>query len=243
MNNENFGLDKTPLGQKAANIIRKRIIEGVYGQGSRLIEEKLANEFDISRNCIREAFLILESEGMVVSERNKYTKVLKLNQKDIEDLFKFRIALEMLSIETCILNQCIPSKKLLNSATKLNNMINKKKMNSFEYVETDLSFHETIILSSQNQYIINIYKTIKYQLMTLLFSLFNKFKVEFTSQGMEQHNKIIAYMQDGDIKNAKRYLREHIQNNVDYIIQLSEKLEDSHSLKIPPVQKEKLIKA
>ena len=225
MDNQVNSIDKTPLGQKAANIIRQRIIEGVYAQGSRLIEEKLAGEFNISRNCIREAFLILESEGMVKSERNKYTKVLKLKQKEIEDLFLFRMTLELLSIETCIQKNCVPVEKLNHCVKKLDSMINKKEMNSFEYVEADLNFHETIIISSQNNYVINIYKSIKYQLMTLLFSLYNMFKEDFSVQGMGQHYKIAAFMEKGDIKSAQDFLREHIQNNLDYVIKLNKQAE------------------
>ena len=225
MDSEKTGIDKTPLGQKAANIIRQRIIEGIYAQGSRLIEEKLAGEFNISRNCIRESFLILESEGMVRSERNKYTKVIKLKQKEIEDLFLFRMTLEMLSIETCIQKSCIPVEKLNHCVKKLDKMINKKTMNSFEYVEADLHFHEIIVISSQNMYVINIYKSIKYQLMTLLFSLYNMFKEDFSVQGMGQHNKIAAFMEKGDIKSAQDFLREHIQNNLDYVIKLNKRAE------------------
>jgi DNA-binding GntR family transcriptional regulator len=225
MNSEKITIDKTPLGQKAASIIRHRIIEGAYVQGSRLIEEKLANEFNISRSCIREAFLILETEGMVKSELNKYTKVLKLKQKEIEDLFLFRMALELLSIETSIMKDCVPLEKMNQLVKRLDDLINSKAINSFEYVETDLSFHEAIVASSQNMYIINIYKSIKYQLMTLLFSLYNKFKEEFSIQGMGQHYKITEFMRVGDIKSAQDFLKLHIQENLDYVIKLNERAE------------------
>lgn len=225
MNGENYNIDKTPLGQKAANIIRQRIIEGRYAQGSRLIEKKLADEFSISRNCVREALLILETEGMVRSERNKYTKVLNLKLKEIEDLFLFRMTLELLSIETCIKKKCVPVEKLNHCVMKLDEILNKKVTNSFEFVETDLCFHETIIISSKNIYVINIFKSIKYQLMTLMFSLYNKFKEEFSVQGLDQHHRIVDFMEKGDIKSASDFLREHVQNNLDYVIMLSERAE------------------
>jgi len=137
----------------------------------------------------------------------------------------FRMTLEMLSIETCIQKNCVPVEKLNNCVKKLDKMINKKTLNSFEYVETDLHFHEIIVISSQNMYVINIYKSIKYQLMTLLFSLYNMFKEDFSVQGMGQHNKIAAFMEKGDIKSAQDFLREHIQNNLDYVIKLNKRAE------------------
>ena len=65
MKKNTIHIDKTAYGQKAVNIIRQRTIEGVYMQGQRLIEEDLAEEYNISQGCIRDAFLMLESEGIV----------------------------------------------------------------------------------------------------------------------------------------------------------------------------------
>jgi len=220
-----LNIDKTPLGQKAADIVRQRIIEGIYSQGSRIIEEELATEFGISRACVRDAFLILESEGMVERERNKCTRVLKFKQEDIENLFKFRLAMEMLAIEACIEKNCVPREKLKACLKSLDKVLKKSVVNSLEFVEADLKFHEAIIISSGNTYVVNIFKSIKYQLMTLLFSLYSMFKQEFSVQGVDQHYRIIEYMEKGDIRKSQEFLREHIQNNLDYVIQLNERAE------------------
>jgi DNA-binding GntR family transcriptional regulator len=44
-------------------------------------------------------------------------------------------------------------------------------------------------------------------------------------QGMGQHYKIAAFMEKGDIKSAQDFLREHIQNNLDYVIKLNKRAE------------------
>ena len=227
MNRGKVSIDKTPLGKKAADIIRQRIIKGVYNQGARLIEEELAGEFDISRACIRDAFLILESEGMVKRERNKYTKVLKLKQNEIEDLFRFRLILELHSIETCIEKKCIPADTLQQCIKEMDKAMGENNINSFKYVENDLSFHEAIVESANNVYVTKIYKSIKYQIMTLLYFLFNRFKEEFSLRGKGQHYKISEFMEKGDVKNAQEFLKEHIQNNLDFVIKLNKRVEAS----------------
>ena len=218
-------IDKTAYGQKAANIIRQRIIEGIYSQGQRLIEENLAEEYNISRGCIRDAFLILESEGMVKSERNKYTKVLKLSQKDIIDLFRFRLALELFSVEECIEKSCVPADKLNRCLMEMDIAIDEGKINSFKYVEQDLNFHEALIQCTQNNYVINIYRSIKYQVMTLLYFLCSMFKEEFSIQGRGQHHKIAEFLRNGDVENSQKFLREHIDNNLEFVISLNKKAE------------------
>ena len=218
-------IDKTAYGQKAANIIRQRIIEGVYAPGQRLIEGDLAEEFTISRGCIREAFLVLESEGMVKSERNKYTKVMKLDQKDIADLFRLRLILELSSVESGIEKNCIPIEKLEHFMESMDVTLDVSKINALKYVEQDLNFHEAIIQSTNNAYVINIYKSIKYQIMTLLYFFYNMFKEEFSVPGRDQHHKILEFLRNSDIQNSQKLLKEHIENNLEFVIALNKKAE------------------
>jgi DNA-binding GntR family transcriptional regulator len=222
--NKQLTIDKAPLGQKAADIIRSRIIEGIYPQGSRLIEEDLAYEFNISRACVRDAFLMLESEGMVRRERNKCTTVLTLSPEDIEHLFKFRMAMELLAVETCIAKGCVPKEKLEKHLKSLDRALAKSTVNPMEFVEADLDFHEAIIRSAGNPYLGNVFRSIKYQIMTLLFSLYSRYTERFSGQGVEQHYRMIETMVQGDIEKACRHVREHIQNNLDFVMELNERI-------------------
>lgn len=209
-------IDNASLGKKAASIIRNRIIEGIYSQGSRLIEEELSNEFEISRVCVRDALLILESEGMVVRQRNKYTRVIELDEKSIVDLFIFRRALETLSIEQCILKNNIPMQQLTEAICKLENLSKSKSMRAREYVEEDLKFHEHIICASENSHVINVWIGIKYQMQTLLFDIYAN--QSFSFAGLAQHRSLMEHISNKRIKEAQMLLAQHIQDNLDFII-------------------------
>jgi len=223
--NKTLTIDKAPLGQRAADIIRERIIEGEFAQGSRLIEEELAGELGISRACVRDAFLILESEGMVHRERNKCTTVMQLSPEDIEHLFKFRMAIELLAVETCIEKNCVPMEALQQRLKALDRVLEKAKVNPLEFVETDLEFHEAVIRAAGNPYLDNVFRSIKYQLMTLLFSLYSQYTAQFSGQGVGQHHKMVEYMAGGDVKKACQHVREHIQNNLDFVMEISQRLQ------------------
>lgn len=223
--NKQLTIDKAPLGQKAAKVIRERIIEGVYAQGSRLTEEDLAGEFNISRACIRDAFLMLESEGMLRRERNKCTTVLTLEPEDIENLFKFRLALELLAVETCIEKGCVPRERLEKCMKALDRALAKPKVNPLEFVEADLNFHEAIIQSAGNPYIETVFRSIKYQLMTLLFSLYSRYTEQFSGRGLGEHHRMIEYMAQGDTEKACSHLREHIRSNLDFVMELNHRIQ------------------
>jgi len=212
------------MASKAADIIRERIIKGYYPESARLIEEDLSSEFGISRACIREALLVLESEGMVLRESNKSTRVLQLTQKDIEDLFSFRLYLELLGVETIVDKNSVPVSALKKLLKKLDEIKLNDKSNSFKFIEADLNFHEEIILSSTNSYVINAWKKIKYQIMTLMFSLYNTFKEDFNIQGTNEHANILESLECGDVSSAQQILKQHIKLSFDYIMALSSRI-------------------
>jgi DNA-binding GntR family transcriptional regulator len=51
------------------------------------------------------------------------------------------------------------------------------------------------------------------------------FKEEFEVQGRDQHHNIIEFLKNKDIKNSKKLLKEHIDNNLEFVIALNKKAE------------------
>jgi DNA-binding GntR family transcriptional regulator len=77
--------------------IYRRIIEGVYRPGERLIEQRIAAELAVSRTPVREALVRLEGAGLVVNARHKGAMVRALTREDIVDLYELRATLESLA--------------------------------------------------------------------------------------------------------------------------------------------------
>lgn len=74
--------------------IRRGVIEGRYPPGLRLVEQRLAEEFAVSRTPVREALRRLEAEGLVEVERNRGAQVRRLTAPEIADLYDARSRLE-----------------------------------------------------------------------------------------------------------------------------------------------------
>lgn len=79
--------------------IRRAIVEGRHPPGARLVEQRLAEELDVSRTPVREAVRRLESEGLVVVERNRGAHVRPLSEGEIADLYEVRARLEAYGAE------------------------------------------------------------------------------------------------------------------------------------------------
>lgn len=79
--------------------VRAAIVEGRYPPGARLVEQRLAEELDVSRTPVREAVRRLEAEGLVVVERNRGAHVRPLDEAEIADLYEVRARLEAYGAE------------------------------------------------------------------------------------------------------------------------------------------------
>jgi DNA-binding GntR family transcriptional regulator len=74
--------------------IRRRIVEGQYPPGTRLTEERLAADFGVSRNPVREALRVVETEGFVTMTPRRGAVVATPDAGTIGDLFAIRGSLE-----------------------------------------------------------------------------------------------------------------------------------------------------
>lgn len=92
----------TTAGPETADVyarIRRGIVEGRYAPGTRLVEQRLAEELAVSRTPVREAVRRLESEGLVIVERNRGAQVRPLSEPEISDLYEVRARLEAYAAE------------------------------------------------------------------------------------------------------------------------------------------------
>ena len=90
-----------PLTESMSEIVRRVVEEKIiYGElmpGSRLFEEELVEQFNISRSPIREALKILEHDGLVLIEPRRGARVAQLSITDLDEVYTTRVALESLA--------------------------------------------------------------------------------------------------------------------------------------------------
>lgn len=60
-----IGDEQVPLRDRVLDELLRRIVEGVYAPGTRLREERLCEDFGVSRSPIREALRVAATEGFV----------------------------------------------------------------------------------------------------------------------------------------------------------------------------------
>ena len=204
------------LAEKAASVIRKKIIQGILEPGQRLAENELATALEISRACVREALQNLENEGLVNKQANKYTEVVRLTIKDIEEIYQLRAAIESSCVETAMANNFLPidelEKEALSISKQHQNKKNQKDKNS--WIDEDFTFHEMIVLSSQNSRAIQAWMRLKSQAILVLYSAAQN-NLAFEIVG--DHMALVKTFKSEEKSVAQRKIKAHIMAGLEYL--------------------------
>jgi DNA-binding GntR family transcriptional regulator len=76
---------RTTTSREVIDYIRAQIFTGQLAAGARINQDKLAEDFGVSRLPVREALITLESEGLVRSELHRGVYIIPITRADIED--------------------------------------------------------------------------------------------------------------------------------------------------------------
>lgn len=86
-----------PLRDQVLTALRTGIVNGDYAPGERLTEDRLAEDFGVSRNPVREALRVVEAEGFVTVVPRRGVFVAVPDASTIADMFAVRERLETLA--------------------------------------------------------------------------------------------------------------------------------------------------
>jgi len=78
----------------ALDTIRERIVAGVYAPGSRISQQELAAELEVSRTPLREALQRLVTEGLLISQTNRGMVVAPSSLSEVEGSYALRLLVE-----------------------------------------------------------------------------------------------------------------------------------------------------
>lgn len=105
-----LGANHQPLRQVVTDALRKAILSKQLRPGERLVEEQLAADLGVSRNPVREALRVLESEGLVEISPRRGASVTSVSEEEAQEIVEVRAALEGLCARLAA-RRCTPAMK------------------------------------------------------------------------------------------------------------------------------------
>lgn len=83
-----------PAKDRAYDFVKERILTGVYPGGDLLSEGEVAEAVGVSRTPVREAFLLLEAEGLMRLYPKRGALIVPVSPDEIEDVMDTRLLVE-----------------------------------------------------------------------------------------------------------------------------------------------------
>jgi len=81
--------------------IASRIVEGTIQPGTKLEEQSIANQFEVSRTPVREAFRQLAAAGLIESKAHRGARVIDFDLDQLSDMFEAVGELEAICAGLC----------------------------------------------------------------------------------------------------------------------------------------------
>ncbi len=204
------------LASEIVTRLTSAILSGQLGPGERLREEVLAETMGVSRGPIREAFVQLERQGLVVIRRNRGAYVARLSREDVDEVYSLRLVLERLAVQRAI--QFANDAKLDEMQAIVNLMTAYTGgVTEQEAAQHDITFHDLIFQASQHQRLYECWMNLRPQIHIMLLSR-NVANTDFRDQAATSHQGILNAIKDRDEARARTLIDEHLRIAYDRVM-------------------------
>ncbi len=200
-------LTKTTLVDDVCEYLRESITQIRIKPGEQLNEVKIIKNLGVSRSPLREAFRLLEGEGLIVRHSRRGVYVRELKKEDVQEFFPIRAALERLAAELATPRLTKQNLQKLKKITEKMEILNQKG-DAKAYLKLNFEFHKQIVKGAKNKRLEEMIRSAGRQSMWFHFTtLYFKKSPELA---MNSHKDIYLALNERDPKKAGECIHKHI---------------------------------
>jgi DNA-binding GntR family transcriptional regulator len=196
------------LPDKIYSSLEGAILQGRIKPGDRLIEDELSRSFGVSRGPIREAFRLLEKDGLIRRVPRKGAIVESISKEDISAIY------EVVGILEGLAARLFCKKATADELARLKQIyeameIQVKKDHYVKYQRLNREFHGVIINGCHNKKIRGIYENFQKQIRW-----FQKITLSHIGRpeiSLVEHKDMLKAFLKRDAEKAEVVAREHIE--------------------------------
>ncbi len=195
------------LPDTLAESLRERILNGEFKEGDALIQDSLAQEYDVSRMPVREALRQLEASGLVAMHLHKGAVVTSLPEEQILELFELRAQLEGDALMHAMAR--LTDEQLATSASILSELESAYRQHDIaSWGRLNWEFHKGLYAASGRVQTLAILQSINLQ--TDRYVRLQLLLTGALSDAEDEHREILRLCTARDVGRAVPYLRTHI---------------------------------
>jgi DNA-binding GntR family transcriptional regulator len=212
------GASGATVAVQLAQDIARRIIAGVYAPGSSLREIPLAEAYGVSRTSIREAFRILERDGVVTIEPRHGASVTRLNTDELVEVYQVRSVLLGLAM-AMFCSQCSEDQVhwLETRYVQMKALPGgEQKQAAARHAEISAGMARYIFEGSGNQLLTQLLSRMSLQIAR--YTLVGLSAPKRRAQSIATWGQVMMAIRSRDAKAAERYGRKLVKDNLRFAL-------------------------
>ena len=196
------------LSGQVREYILTKILNGEFEPGERLIEMKIAHQMQTSQAPVREAIRELEATGLLETLPNRGSRVRKVSNQELFDIYDVRAQLEGYAAEIVCQKKISISNELTEAVERMIEAANRDELMLFSSINHE--FHSIIIKNAGNEILLKTWQTLHIQIQTfLIVDRQEKNLLEMANS----HYQIIEAFKVFDAPRARNEVINHIHHN------------------------------
>lgn len=204
------------LAEEAYGRLRDAIFAGEFEPTEKLDIPKLADSFGISRQPIKDALARLSTEGLVIIVPRRGTYVRPVNVEDAVNILNARLMMETWAVghaKTVSQEQLDILERL---AEQMRQVIRASEFDFSAYNESDMLFHEHLVMLADNPEILRSYRALHSHYVTARY-YYKRLDKSIASD--DDHRRILACLKVHELQEACRIIEQHIEAGIHGIAQ------------------------
>jgi DNA-binding GntR family transcriptional regulator len=192
------------IAVRISKVLAERIIAGTLEPGARLRQDHIAEEFGASHVPVREAFRLLEAQGLAISEPRRGVRVAAFDLAQVKEVAEMRAALEALALRHAAPHL---TSAILDQAESANRAAERSRdVRSWE--EANRAFHRTILAPCGMPRLLATIDDLHAASARFLFAAW---RTEWEARTDQDHLAILAALRQGQTEIAVATLGRHVQ--------------------------------
>ena len=201
--------------KRAAEILRTAIFDGTLLPGERLKEEELAKVWGISRTPIREALLILETEGTVESLANRGAHVRAYEPEELRVTYLIRAELEGIAAEIAASRLSPTDLAVLEESIEISRSL-RDTSGVVALARENMRFHTTIVKAAADARLSDLVQQVT--IVPMVYRGFFWYSREQRIAAEHYHSLIVSALRERDSAAARAHIREHVLESGEFTV-------------------------
>jgi DNA-binding GntR family transcriptional regulator len=199
-----------PAKDRAYAFVKERILDGAYPGGELLSEGEVAEALEVSRTPVREAFLLLEAEGLMRLYPKRGALVVPVSPDEIRDVMETRMLIERHAADR-LARSGASAKPVLHELREIlqgqQQLLEAGDMAGF--VASDRAFHHTIVAASGNAILSRISDSLRDRQRRMVAVTVAR-DPALPRRFLAEHQEILAAIAAGDGDTAASLVEAHL---------------------------------